>query len=131
MTTYALTITVPSKHVTTLSANSRKHWRTKAAATAELRMLARTAAARTPRRMDRARLDVTLGWPDRRRRDAGNAYPAIKALVDGIVDSGWLDDDSDAYLDGPFLRSTYAGVRGSVVVTLMFTPLVVEGVASA
>ena len=120
-----LTLAVPARHFTVLSSNSRKHWRPKADAAAELRMLGRNAAKVTPRTMQRARCDVTLGWPDRRHRDAHNFYGAIKPIIDGIVtDAGWLPDDSDAYLDGPFARSVYAGVRGKVVVTLAFVELV-------
>ena len=124
VSTAALTLTVPSRHFSTLSSNSRKHWRVKSDAAAELRMLARNAAKVTPRTFQRARCDVVLGWPDRRDRDAHNFYPAIKPLIDGIVtDGGWLPDDNDRYLDGPFARSTYTGRRGFVVVTLTFSEL--------
>lgn len=35
------------------------------------------------------------------RMDPANAYPAIKAIVDGLTDAGvWVDDD-DAHLEGP------------------------------
>ena len=124
MSTAALTISAPSKHFTTLSSNSRKHWAAKSTAARALRDTAAVVAKATPRRMSRARCDVVLGWPDRRDRDAHNFYGAIKPIIDGIVtDAGWLPDDNDRYLDGPFARSVYAGRRGLVVVTLTFTEL--------
>jgi crossover junction endodeoxyribonuclease RusA len=39
---------------------------------------------------------VTVSWPDRRRRDAPNLWPTVKALIDGgLTDSGVLSDDND------------------------------------
>ena len=36
--------------------------------------------------------------------DPANAYPAVKALIDGLVDAGVLPDDDAAHLDGPDMR---------------------------
>lgn len=43
-------------------------------------------------------IEATLRWPDNRRRDSGNFFPTVKAAVDGIVDAGVLDDDSDRHV---------------------------------
>lgn len=60
-------------------------------------------AARVPK-LGRAHILAELRFRDSRRRDAHNYYPTIKAVVDGLVDYGLLDDDSTEYLLGPDLR---------------------------
>lgn len=59
--------------------------------------------ARLPK-LQRAHILAELRFGDNRRRDAGNFYPTLKALVDGLVDYRLLPDDSDDYLVGPDLR---------------------------
>ena len=93
-----------------LTANHRYHWAAKARLTKALRTRGVMAwrLAGSPQ-YDRARLVVTLGYPDRRHRDAANLHPTVKALIDGMVHPapgvrGVLPDDSDAYLTGPDLR---------------------------
>jgi hypothetical protein len=53
------------------------------------------------------RLSITFYLPDRRRRDPGNLVgsEAVKALVDGLVDAGWIVDDNTNVIlvYGPFL----------------------------
>jgi Holliday junction resolvase RusA-like endonuclease len=44
------------------------------------------------------RVSVRVAWPDRRRRDTPNAYPTVKALLDGLVDAGLLADDRDGVI---------------------------------
>lgn len=34
-----------------------------------------------------------------------NFYPTAKAIVDGLVEYGLLPDDSNQYLEGPFLTA--------------------------
>jgi hypothetical protein len=46
---------------------------------------------------------------NRRRSDVGNLYPTAKAVVDGLVDYGLIEDDDDTRLIGPDMR------RGQVV----------------
>lgn len=88
-----------------LTANQRMHWRKKAQRTKAIRELAavqtRTFKAEP---MEAAHCLVELTWPDRRRRDAHNLMPTIKACIDGIVDAKLLPDDSDKHLTGPDLR---------------------------
>ena len=87
-----------------LNANQRPHWARKARLTASLRARATIAwrQAGSPH-MNRAHVTVTLGYPDRRKRDAHNLMPTIKALIDGMVnpaggESGLLPDDSDIFI---------------------------------
>lgn len=105
-----------------LNANAREHWAAKARKTRDLRQLA-ALKARTLPTMDRAHLLVHVGWPDKRRRDADNIRPTLKALIDGIVDAGVLPDDSDAHLIGPDCRTHIAGVRGFLILDFELTEL--------
>ena len=75
--------------------------------------------------MNRAHVTVTLGYPDRRKRDAHNLMPTIKGLIDGLVDPGTrgiLPDDSDAHLTGPDLRVGDV-TRGQFTFTFHFEEL--------
>lgn len=49
------------------------------------------------------RIEVLLTWvvKDRRRRDAINLYPLVKALTDGLVDAGVIPDDTPQYVATP------------------------------
>jgi crossover junction endodeoxyribonuclease RusA len=88
-----------------LTANQRMHWRKKAARTKAIRELAdvQTRSFKAEP-MQAAHCLVELTWPDKRRRDAHNLMPTIKACIDGIVDAKLLPDDSDKHLTGPDLR---------------------------
>lgn len=46
------------------------------------------------------RIEVSLVWvvADRRRRDADNPVPTLKALCDGLVDGGLVPDDTPEYM---------------------------------
>lgn len=46
-------------------------------------------------------------FPDNRRRDSGNLYPTIKALIDGFVDQKVLVDDCDGVVFGPWIEREY------------------------
>lgn len=87
-----------------LSANGREHWRARADLTRQWRLAgwAHTRKAMTDQHvttLPRARLQVLVHWPDRRRRDATNAQPTIKAATDGAcVDAHALPDDDDDHL---------------------------------
>ncbi len=78
-----------------ISANHRMHHRDLAKVVAHVRQdggwLAR--AAKVP---PLARCAVSLHWAplDRRRRDADNLVPTLKALCDGLVDAGVVRDDT-------------------------------------
>jgi hypothetical protein len=53
----------------------------------------------------RARIVVTVRFPDLRRRDVSNLYPYVaKPIVDGLIDARVLPDDDDHHLIGPDMR---------------------------
>lgn len=76
-------------------------------------------------KLGRAHITAELRFTDKRRRDPHNYYPTVKAVVDGLVDYGLLDDDSSEYLVGPDVRlgerlpvkNTYLS-RGQLVLTI-------------
>ena len=80
-----------------LNANQRLHWSKKAAITAFLRTAAREQAKGKPK-LEKVKIRAVYYAPDNRRRDVSNLFPSVKASVDGLVDSGVLDDDSDKYV---------------------------------
>lgn len=87
-----------------LSANGRYGHLERAARTRRLRERAYYLARQQglPRFSERVRVDCYVH--SRRqggRMDPANAYPAVKAIVDGLTDARvWVDDD-DAHLQGP------------------------------
>lgn len=104
-----------------LTANQRLHWAQRAKRTKALRMTACRLANGTTQ-YERAHIVVTVGWPDKRRRDVHNLMPTIKACIDGFVDAGLLPDDDDKHLTGPDLRAEVAGKRGYVLLRFDITP---------
>lgn len=50
------------------------------------------------------KIDMIIHKPTGRRYDPGNLYPVAKAIVDGIVLSGLLEDDDYTHVDGPHLH---------------------------
>lgn len=84
-----------------LTANQRLHWAARAALTREVRYTASSRVALSEFRGKRwpynaAHVEVWLDyWPrDKRRRDADNLVPTLKALCDGLVDAHVVADDT-------------------------------------
>jgi len=103
-----------------LNSNDRHGWRYKARLTKDLRETAGWAARimRIPR-LERAHILAEYQPPDRRKRDAANYYPSVKACVDGIcTDAGVLADDDSAHLDGPDMRLGPVHPLGRLVFTI-------------
>ena len=75
-----------------LSANHRMHWAVKARTTRDVRSATAWACRKFP---DVERIEVSLVWVvgDKRRRDVDNIVPTLKAMCDGLVDVGIVDDD--------------------------------------
>ena len=98
--TWSFTLTGPA-----FSANHRLHWAERNRRTQEWRETAGwTARQKRIPHLNHARIDVEWIAANRHNRDAGNAYPAAKAIVDGIcLDAGVLDDDDSSRLDGPVM----------------------------
>ncbi|QNE90272.1 hypothetical protein H0194_04660 [Corynebacterium incognita] len=60
---------------------------------------------------------------DKRRRDADNIVPTLKALCDGLVDAGIVDDDTPEFMDKrmPIIHPSIPGEPGKMwcVITLV------------
>ncbi len=117
-----------------ISANDRLHWTRRR----NRNSLIRARAAQTwlqahQQPMETARCDIWVSYPDQHRRDLANLSPTVKALIDGVVSgpAGWrnfngiLPDDSDQYLEGPYLHRSkrYPVTAGVFTFQLVFTPL--------
>lgn len=75
-----------------LHANQRIHWAKRKDITKALRTEMHARARHIP---DLGKCEVELVWvvADRRRRDADNIVPTLKALCDGLVDAEIVADD--------------------------------------
>lgn len=105
-----------------LSQNDRLHWRQKAAKTQQLRLLGQAVGSTHDRVRTPCHMAVEIGWPDKRRRDRSNAASTAKALIDGIVTAGVLDDDSDAHIVSEHYTSHVEGDKGRIHFTITLTP---------
>lgn len=88
------------------SSNQRLHHMERARRTKQVRTLAGWQARKqlTPERGP-VHVMAFISSPTKRKADVGNAYPTVKACVDGaLTDAGILPDDNDDHLVGPDLR---------------------------
>lgn len=103
-----------------MSANHRMHWRERASRTKRLRLRGHFEAHKNrlfP--MRRAFVIVSVQYPTSGRADPANAYPTVKALVDGLTDFGVLTDDDSKHLPAmTFKRAPGRCLRGWHVITL-------------
>lgn len=105
MTAPAWTATIRLAASDVLNENDRRHWTRKSPLVRTIRQIAhQTAVVTRAPHLQRARLAVTLAYPDRKRRDRHNYTPTIKPIVDGLIDAGVLPDDDDTHLEGPVLK---------------------------
>lgn len=103
-----------------ISANGRMHWRQRASRTKRLRRRGWLEARRNgllP--MREAFVTVHVQYATSGRADPANAYPTVKALVDGLVDFGVLTDDDSKHLPAmTFKRAPGRCSKGWHVITL-------------
>lgn len=80
---------------------SRDHWtkREKKLKAAQIMVWASAKHANLTPVSGRARLTITLVFPQNRRRDTDNLYARVKGVVDGLVKGGWIVDDDTEHLD--------------------------------
>lgn len=101
--TWPLTINRPAPW---LNLNDRLHWAPRSARVKQWReataLYARS--AKLPTGLERVRIQAWFRFTDRRRRDVHNWAPTVKAIVDGLVDYGLIEDDNDDHLIGPVLH---------------------------
>lgn len=107
-----------------INANDRLHWSGRSLKTKNLRSLAGwKARSEQLIKCRRAKIDVYVST-FQARGDVANWHPTVKALVDGLVDYGVLPDDSDEFLQGPFLyRDAGKSQAGCVFFRVVVTPM--------
>lgn len=91
-----------------ISANDRMHFRVKSQLTQFLRRLSanRTWSRPVYTRKNPCTITIDVRPPTSRRMDAPNWYPTVKALIDGLVDSGLLSDDNNHVIKSTTFKST-------------------------
>lgn len=97
-----------------ISSNDRLCPHVKAELTAHLRKMSTTVAQRTYEHPERTQFSnvrpchmcIIICPPTKRRMDAPNWYPTIKALIDGLTDAGVFEDDNDNVI------TSYKFIRG-------------------
>ena len=98
-------IIIPIPESEWISANMRPHWAAKARRSAALRQRGFWAAKRAKvERYQCLHVTAFVQYATAGRADPANAGPAVKALIDGLVDAGVLPDDDSAHLVGPDFR---------------------------
>lgn len=109
--TYSATFTLPWDRPP-LTANQRLHWAVKAKLTKHIRVTAARLARDVPF-LDRVEVELVWVVTDRRRRDAENPVPTLKALCDGLVDADVVPDDTPGFMVKrmPVIRFEAGGVR--------------------
>lgn len=91
-----------------ISANDRMYFRVKSQLTQFLRRLSanRTWSRPVYTRKNPCTITIDVQPPTSRRMDAPNWYPTVKALIDGLVDSGLLSDDNNHVIKSTTFKST-------------------------
>ncbi|MFJ4286431.1 hypothetical protein ACIPY0_12370 [Paenarthrobacter nicotinovorans] len=102
-----------------LNSNDRDHWRVTHPIKADWRRLAAEAAeaAGLPKGLSHVTITGHVVKARAGDYDAQNFYPTAKAIVDGLIDYGLCTDDSNRFVEGPFL---FEGGKGdpSMVLTI-------------
>lgn len=106
-----------------MSANDRFHWTQRSTRTKALRGLGCLAArAAGLRDLGPTLVTAHIGYPRAGRADPANAYPTVKALIDGFVDAGVWSDDDHTHVIGPmFRRDKPSGAPGVHTIRFTFT----------
>lgn len=86
-----------------LTSNGRYHWAARAKRTRWIRQAAKL-AARDTQRHRQAHITAYVAYPRQNKADPGNAYPTLKAAIDGVIDAGILPDDDHKHLPALTIR---------------------------
>lgn len=97
------TITFEVPRAWWLTSNGRYHWQQRAQRTRWIRHAA-ALAARGTRQHRQAHVTAYVAYPRANRADPGNAYPTLKAAIDGVIDAGILPDDDHKHLPALTIR---------------------------
>ncbi|MSS45314.1 hypothetical protein FYJ43_04480 [Cutibacterium sp. WCA-380-WT-3A] len=102
-----------------MSANGRYHWADRARRTRVLRAMAAAQCRRHHIHADGpVRVVAEISYRSGR-ADPANAYPTVKALIDGMTDAGvWPDDDSQHVIGPDMRRATDPSPKGFHTVTI-------------
>lgn len=76
-----------------------------------------TGAAGT--RLGASTVTAVIGYPTATRADPANAAPAVKAIIDGLVDARVWDDDHTHIPSVAFTRNPQKAPKGTHTVTLI------------
>ena len=92
--TYTLELVAPCEWI---RSNDRRHFHAAAALTRKWRETAawRARQERLPKITQPVEITAVIHRADRRKADAPNSWPSVKAAIDGLVDAGVLVDDND------------------------------------
>lgn len=85
---------------------SFSHWAVKARVVKMVRNKAAEMADVVPA-LGKCRVQLTWYVNDKKRRDADNLWPLLKALCDGLVDAGVVEDDTPEFMDKPQPQITF------------------------
>lgn len=108
-----------------LSSNVQTHYRKKSKVVRELRaraaLVGRGVTAPVP-------VDVVahIGYPTARKADPPNAWPTVKALLDGLTDAGVWPDDNSEYIPETAFRRGQKSPAGTYRVVLDIRPATVK-----
>ena len=106
-----------------LTANQRLHWSTRMRRTRMLRAYAASEArihGLAGRRLGPCVVTILIGYPTTGRADPANAAPAVKAIIDGLVDARVWDDDDHLHIPSvAFTRDPQKAPKGTHAVTLI------------
>lgn len=104
-----------------LTSNDRYHWRAAANRTQAIRLQAKLAArGMTPVSVPADVLAV-VHTPTNTKFDPPNAWPTVKAILDGLVDAGVIPDDSDKEIPvTSFARGPKTGAQGRYRIAIRF-----------
>ena len=106
-----------------LNANrSKGHWGNTAPLVKKWRRAGRLAAAAAglPLGLARVQVDAFVIKPIQNDYDPANWAPTAKAVLDGLVDYGMVEDDNRHFVTGPFM---HAGGKGDDALTVRVTVL--------
>ena len=105
-----------------LNSNHRHHRMVVADRTKNIREAARLQFRRMKKVPTPANVLAMIHTPTNGRFDPPNAWPTVKAMIDGIVDAGILADDSSKHIPvTSFTRGMKTGIKGRYQITLYFT----------
>ncbi|MBZ2197261.1 hypothetical protein [Occultella gossypii] len=118
MTTLTLAIPAPWW----LSSNQRIHRMQVAGRTKIIRAAAARAARTIGRTFEQVHVCAFIQYPTAAKADPPNAWPTVKAMLDGLTDAGiWEDDDSKHVIATEFRREVGKSPRGEYRVRLVLT----------